>query len=77
MDFEAQFVDGETRFAEATHGRYSMWLPDGLWTLRFSLEEYNGFRYAPETIQVQIINGETREVNIELLEEEQLTGGNH
>ena len=71
MEFEDEFVDGETRFAEATHGRFSEWLPNGLWTLRFSMEEHEGIRYAPATVQVEVVNGETRELNIELLEEEQ------
>eukprot|EP01049_Picozoa_sp_SAG25_P017491 SAG25_NODE_4549_length_792_cov_1.204906_1_plen_93_part_00 len=48
MDFEAGFVDGETRFACAAHGRFSEWLPDGTWTLRISMEEHLGIRYSPE-----------------------------
>ncbi len=70
VEFESRFVDSESRFASLPHGRFHVWLPDGLWTLRFSLDEFEGIRYAPETVQVQVVNGQTVELDVQLLEEE-------
>ena len=70
MEFEAGFVDGETRFASAAHGRFSEWLPDGTWTLRISMDEHEGVRYSPETVVVTVVNGETQQLTVDLLEEE-------
>lgn len=70
MEFEPRFVDSESRYASLPHGRFHAWLPDGQWTLRFSLEEYEGIRYAPETRQVDVLNGQTVELDVQLLEEE-------
>ena len=40
VEFEAGFVDDEARFADAVHGRFHAWLPDGTWTLRFSADGF-------------------------------------
>ena len=70
VEFEPGFVDSESRYASLPHGRFHAWLPDGQWTLRFSLEEFDGMRYAPEVRQVQVVNGQTVELDVRLLEEE-------
>ena len=70
VEFEPGFVDSESRYASLPHGRFHALLPDWQWTLRFSLEEFDGMRYAPEVRQVQVVNGQTVELDVRLLEEE-------
>ena len=57
-------------FASVPHGRFHVWLPDGQWTLRFSLQDHEGISYAPETVTVNVVQGQTVELNVQLLEEE-------
>ena len=63
MEFEPDFVDNESRFASEPHGRFHIWLPDGTWTLRFSEPAH-----LPQTVEVEVVNGETRELEIELMD---------
>jgi hypothetical protein len=51
MEFEPDFEDNESRYADVAHGRFHVWLPDGDWTLRFSLEDYEGISCVPTTVQ--------------------------
>lgn len=62
VEFEAGFEDNESRFADATHGRFHEWLPDGTWTLRFSADGY-----ASEARSVQVAAGQTVTLEVALL----------